>query len=1067
MKKHLFLLFVFILLMNWGGNAQIVINEYSCSNVSSYTDNFGNYEDWIELYNTSAVAVTMNGWYLSDKITTPLKWRITTATIAAHGYLRIWASGRDIGTGTLHANFKLTQCKPEDIILSNASGTAADVLTLKPTLEGHSRGRTTDGAGTWSVFLNPTPAAANTNPYSDYAGRPVMSVGHGFYTTAQTVSMSSITPGVAIRYTLDGTTPTAASTLYTAPINIATTKVLRAIAISSVGTTPNSFVESNTYFINEPHSVAVVSIYGDGVMDLMTGTQSEPYTGIEYFDENGVFKTESYGNTNKHGNDSWSYPQRGIDFISHDQYGYNYALLDTIFNSKTRAEFQHIIFKAAANDNYPFETPGSGYAWGPSDQLGAVHIRDSYVHTLSQKAKLHLDERTWAPSVLYVNGLYWGVYDTREKVDDADFIDYYHHTPEDSLQMLKTWGGTWSEYGGAQAQTDWNNLSNFITTNNMTIPANYAYVDTMLSLKSLADYVIINSFCVTSDWLNWNTQWWRGINVGADKRKWRYTLWDEDATFHHYVNYTGIPNTNVDADPCDPNSLGDPGGQGQVPVLNALMQNQTFYQYYIMRYFDLLNGPLSCNRMTTILDSMVNVIQPEMQQQITRWGAGGTYAAWWANYQTLRTFIQDRCQTVTQNFVDCWPVTGPFPIKVNVVPAGAGNIDINSLNLTNFVWSGQYPGNMNILMTAHPNGNYCFDHWEFQHHTPSPSINDSSISFLFTMHDSIVAHFTNGTNPTATASPSTICSGDSSNLLVSAGTTILWSPATGLSCTNCANPTANPTATTTYTVTVSGGCGTGTATVTVTVSPPGVTTPTLSATYPVLCIGDSTAIQVSPTATTYAWSPAATLSCNNCANPIATPTATTTYTVSVTGNCSSGTASITITIAPPPTVTTGENPTICPNSSIQLTASGATSYAWSPASGLSCSNCSNPIASPDATTIYTIIGSNGTGDGCKDTTSMIVYVTDVCPDLYIPTGFSPNGDYNNDVYYIYGQTTALDLVIYDRWGHVVFKTTDQTKGWDGTLNGKDLPSDVYGYKISVTDYKGNVISQVGNITLVR
>lgn len=1046
-------------------NSQVVINEYSCSNISSFTDNFGNYEDWIELYNTTASPVVLNGWYMSDRKNNPTKWQIGTATIPANSFLLIWASGRDINSGTLHAGFKLTQCKPEAIVLANSSGNIIDSLTLRPTLEGHSRGRTTNGASTWSVFLSPTPNASNTNPYQDYAARPVMSIPAGFYTTAQTVGITSATPGATIRYTTDGSLPTTTSTIYSGPINISATTVLRATAFSPSANIPNSFVESNTYFINEPHTVAVVSIFGDDILTLMSGTSFDPYVGLEYFDENGVFKTESYGNANKHGNDSWSYPQRGIDFISHDGYGYNYALLDQIFNSKPRTEFQHLILKAAANDNYPFETPGSAYAWGPSTQLGSVHIRDAYVQTLSQKAELHLDERTWSPCVLYVNGQYWGVYDAREKVDDADFTEYYYNTPEDSLQMLKTWGSTWSEYGGAQAQTDWNNLATFITTNNMAVQANYNYVDSLYNTKSLADYVILNSFVVCSDWLNWNTEWWRGLNQNAAHKKWRYCLWDEDATFGHYIDYTGVPSTATDADPCDPLTLGDPGGEGHVPILNALLQNQNYYQYFIMRYFDLLNGPLNCARIIDILDSMVNVIQPEMQEHINKWG--GSYSDWWANYQTLRTFIQARCDSVVQQFVDCWPVTGPFPIKVNVSPPGSGMIDLNSLYLTSFVWSGIYPGNMNILLTAHPDSSYCFDYWEFQNHTPLPSINDSSISFLLTMSDSIVAHFSNSsTLPVISAVSDSICIGDSTTLQVNSGSSFAWAPAAGLSCTNCPNPVVTPSSTTTYTVTVTGTCVTGTADITITVLQPSVSTPTVTATYTNICIGDTTALQAN-SGSTYAWSPATGLSCTDCANPLATPITTTTYNVTVTGNCSSGSADITISIVPPPVLSISGDTSICPSHSIQIFASGGTYYSWSPSLGLSCTNCSSPVASPIASTTYYVTVSNGPGAGCRDSDSLIVTITDDCPELYIPNGFSPNGDNNNDVYYIYGDIAEFEIVIYNRWGQIVYESHDQKKGWDGTYNGNKVQSGIYAYKLTITDFKGTKTQKTGNITLVR
>src|SRR3972149_10520982 len=115
-----------LLLPPFGGTncfSPVVINEYSCSNVNSFADSFGEYEDWIELYNTTASAVNITGWHLSDKKTNPTKWTFGVVSIPASGFVRIWASGRNITSGFMHANFKLTQCKPEAIVLADAAGT--------------------------------------------------------------------------------------------------------------------------------------------------------------------------------------------------------------------------------------------------------------------------------------------------------------------------------------------------------------------------------------------------------------------------------------------------------------------------------------------------------------------------------------------------------------------------------------------------------------------------------------------------------------------------------------------------------------------------------------------------------------------------------------------------------------------------------------------------------------------------------------------------------------------------------------------------------------------------------
>ncbi|MBA3665768.1 MAG: CotH kinase family protein [Bacteroidetes bacterium] len=781
-------LFCFILFAT-SLRSQVIINEYSCSNLTVFTDNFGFAEDWIELYNPTASPVNLTGYCLSNKTTNPAKWKFGNVTINPNSFLRIWASGRNVTSGVnLHTNFSLTQCKSDKILFSSPALVLLDSLTTQRTQLGHSRGRTTNGAATWSVFIAPTPNASNNTatPYLGYATTPSMNIAPGFYPGAQNVSITSPDAGVSIRYTTNGFTPNGSSALYSAPINISSTKVLRAIASSTNASVLASFVESNSYFINVTHTVNVVSAFGDQLLTLITGTQINPEVGLEYF-EGSVFKTESYGQSNKHGNDSWFYNQRAIDFVSHDEYGINNALKHPIFNSKNRMEYQRIILKAAANDNYPFEgLPNSNF----NGELGGAHIRDSYIHTVSQKAKMHLDERTWAPAILYVNGAYWGVYDVREKVDDKDFTKHYYNSSDDSLQYLQTWGSTWSAYGGTQAQTDWNTLKNYITSNSMTNPANYNYVVSQLDEKSLADYVILNSYVVCSDWLNWNTAWWRATNVASTQKKWKYSLWDEDATFKHYINYTGVPNLNANANPCDPQSLGNPGSQGHVPILNALLTNPTFKQYYVMRYFDLINSGLSCQRMTTILDSMVLAITPEMPGQVAKWG--GTMVQWQQNVAALKFFIQQRCDSVTKHFNGCYSVTGPYKIKINVAPLNSGTVDFNSLNLTNFTWSGTYPGSMPNNLKANAKPGYCFSHWTTLSGVPLPATTNSAVTITLSNNDSIVAHFIPIPNVNIAATSATVCYGNSVQLSASGASTYTWAPTLGLSCSTCSNPVAFP-----------------------------------------------------------------------------------------------------------------------------------------------------------------------------------------------------------------------------------------------------------------------------------
>jgi gliding motility-associated-like protein len=146
--------------------------------------------------------------------------------------------------------------------------------------------------------------------------------------------------------------------------------------------------------------------------------------------------------------------------------------------------------------------------------------------------------------------------------------------------------------------------------------------------------------------------------------------------------------------------------------------------------------------------------------------------------------------------------------------------------------------------------------------------------------------------------------------------------------------------------------------------------------------------------------------------------------------------------------------------------SASVNYAWNPTSGLSCSDCANPIASPNQTTTYIV--NISTADGCTASDTMTVFVNAACGEHFIPTIFSPNGDGHNDEFKVYGNCIAtLNLMVYDRWGELVFETTSQSVSWDGNFRGKMMNSAVYVYKVELTFTDGTTVTETGNLNLVR
>ena len=732
------------LLMVWGvalgATAQVVVNEFSCSNYTLGVG--GDNEDFVEFYNPTGADVDLGGYFLSDNLANVDKFEIPAGTVVpAGGHLIVICSAEgELPTnlyvgGFLNTNFKINQCQGESLVFADPAENVLESYTygaeLSTTQADHSWARNVDGGASWEVCVTPSPGGANgADPfdmYTGYAPIPEFNVESGYHAGALSVSLS--VPGnFDIYYTLDGYTPTEGSTLYTGPIDITETTVVRAMAIDPDDDVPPSkapsYIATNTYFLGaDAHTIPVVSVSGNGQEDGTWGWGNGEGAHIEFFHADGTFWVEATGDSNEHGNDSNAYGQRGFDYITRDQMGYNYALEAEMFHVKSRDQYQRLIFKAAANDNYPFE-PGA-------------HIRDAYVHTLSHLADLKLDERTNESCIVYLNGQYWGVYEYREKVDDVDFTEEYYDQPRHFVDFLKTWGGTWEEYGTGD---DWYDFVNFCTTQDMTDAANYDYAITQLNPLSLIDYFILNSYIVSADWLNWNTAWWRGRHPDGNAKRWRYALWDMDASFGHYINYSGVPDTGPTADPCNPESMGNLGGQGHIPVLNALLGNETFWNTYINRWADLGNTAFSCTNMHSVLDSMVAVIEPEMPRQLDRWG--GSMAGWENELQELRDFIDSRCEDeVVGGMEDCYDIE---QVNLTIDIVGQGEVEINTVDITPAMtpFTGWYFSEVPIVLEAEEAYGVGFLYWQvISGDVAIANINDPLLPLTLTGDAHLVAHF--------------------------------------------------------------------------------------------------------------------------------------------------------------------------------------------------------------------------------------------------------------------------------------------------------------------------------------
>lgn len=297
-----------------------------------------------------------------------------------------------------------------------------------------------------------------------------------------------------------------------------------------------------------------------------------------------------------------------------------------------------------------------------------------------------------------------------------------------------------------------------------------------------------------------------------------------------------------------------------------------------------------------------------------------------------------------------------------------------------------------------------------------------------------------------------------------------WSPAAGLSSTTVKYPVASPAITTRYFVTANLGLCQDTTSVLIRVAPYPVANADDGST---ICYGDKVQLHASYVGTGYSWSPTNSLQYPNTLNPVAGPQKTTPYifTAFSSGICpkpKSDTAWV--IVRPQIKAFAGNDTAVTALQPLQLNATGGTYYTWTPSLGLSATNIGNPIAILPYTIdsiIYKVRVSDSAGCFGDDDIKVIVFKTG--PDIFIPTGFTPNGDGTNEIAMpvLVGMKELTYFRIYNRWGQMVYSTSEIGKGWDGTFGGKPQPSGTYVFAAQAVDYTGKPVFRKGTIVLIR
>jgi gliding motility-associated-like protein len=321
----------------------------------------------------------------------------------------------------------------------------------------------------------------------------------------------------------------------------------------------------------------------------------------------------------------------------------------------------------------------------------------------------------------------------------------------------------------------------------------------------------------------------------------------------------------------------------------------------------------------------------------------------------------------------------------------------------------------------------------------------------------------------------TVCKTDSFKLNpVSYALQYVWSPGTGLSSTTVKYPMAYADNDITYTVTANlGKCQDQTAMRVKVVPYPKV----YAGTDTTICYGSQAQLNATMVAANFTWAPVSTLTNSNTLTPIAHPTTSTSYVITVTDvlGCPKPVSdTVSVFVIPKIIVFAGNDTAVVVGQPLQLQAianNGITfNYTWNPASWLSDPAIYNPIATfPSSVDSITYVVTAATDEGCYGTDAMTVKVFKTNADIFMPNAFSPNGDGKNDLFkpVLVGISRLSVFSIYNRWGQMVYTTSQNGKGWDGTIHGTKQDSGTYVYMVSGIDYQGKVVTKKGAFTLVR
>jgi len=606
----------------------------------------------------------------------------------------------ELKSNNFHTNFKIASSS-ETLFLTNDFGNIVDQITAEQLPPDTSIGVSVN-SGSLVNYLETTPGFQNaTNEYSGVVNSSVVfSDEGGLIESPINLVLSGNTANEVIRYTIGGEEPTSSSSIYTNPIRINANSSIRAKIFSNNRLPSSTFTKS--YILAANHALDVLllttnprNLFDDNAGIYVFGPEGTydnnvPYYGANFWEDwerpihlafyenasddfaefNGGVKI--FGGWSRGQND-----QRSLSLFARGQYG-DAEFRHSFFDELNYNEFQALVLR------------NSGQDWLKSS------IKDIMLTSLMRNSGLDFQEHNSVAT--YINGVYWGMYNMREKINEH-MLASKHNIDADDITLLTN---NAEELEGSNAE--YRDLMSYIGTTDLSVNANFDYVNQQIDVEEYALYQAANIFFNNTDWPGNNIKFWK-----HPAGKWRWIMYDTDFSFGPFWN-TGNYYENTLNFALEPNGPFWPNPSWSTLLFRRLVTNIGFRNRFINRYADELNTRFLSENIKNHIDQIHQKIVPEIDAHYNIWGENPAVATFYVNQ--MKIFAENRPSFAKSHLKAKFNLPDFHTLTITSQNTAEGFVEVNeNLKIQESTWRGDYFETVPVQLRAIPEAGYEFSHW--------------------------------------------------------------------------------------------------------------------------------------------------------------------------------------------------------------------------------------------------------------------------------------------------------------------------------------------------------------------